>query len=158
MSFKDKEIEASGKMREDLTGIDFTFPKAMQRISSVFVGSDLLIKFKVLRYSRSDAQNRWLWGVAYPTIAGWHKETQGERITADEIHAITCSVILGRRLIIKEKDGVEYAFFEGKTSSQLNTKEFTELMEQLQQFWAEKGCYIADPKQNNLITDHLNDF
>lgn len=154
---KNRGFDVVGRLTDDGRYIELTHYKALRRVFKHLMNKDLDVSFKELEYQRSAAQNRWLWGVAYITIAAWFKETQGEVITKDEIHAHTLQNILDYRVETKEVFGTEVIVVHGKSTSALTTKQFSVLKEKLQKYWGEKGCEIADPIGNNFITDHLKD-
>lgn len=137
--------------------IRLTFGKPLKRVLQHLFDKKLMVSFQPAKYQRSHAQNRWLWGVAYTTIIAWYKETQGESISKDAIHAHTLHNIVGHRLTATEVLGKEVVFVEGKSTSQLTTKEFSDMVERLQQFWAEKGCDIPSPRGNNFLSDFISD-
>lgn len=139
--------------------VKLTFGKQLRRLVKNLFNKKLEVSFKPVVYNRSLAQNRWLWGVAYPTIVAFHKETTGETIDKEAIHAYVLTELLERKLTTSIMFGKEVIHISGKSTSALNTKEFNELKEKIQQHWAEKGCVIPDPpdKANNYISDYLKD-
>lgn len=91
------------------------------------------------RRTRSDPQNRYLWGVVYPAIcqhlAGWepedvHEYFLGEHFGWQQIEG------LGRRRIKPLR-----------RSSKLSTVEFMDYIAFVQRRMAEHGVYIPDPNQ-----------
>jgi hypothetical protein len=152
-----REFTVVGELTEDCRYLEITHYKALKRLVGSLVGEPLEINFKKLRYQRSAAQNRWLWGVAYVTIAAWYKETQGETISKDAIHAHTLQEILGYEIVSEEIMGREVLVVKGKSTSKLTTVEFNDMKDRLQAYWAERGCDIRDPNEHNMLTDHLDD-
>lgn len=150
-----KEFSLSGELAKDCQSITFTFGSSLSRLLTHLVGKELLVNIKPMEYKRSLAQNRWYWGVAVPTIRAWHKETQGEEPGKDAIHAYNLTKVCDTKPKFKEVMGQEVMYFETKTTSQMNTKEFMAFKDRLQMFWGELGCEIRDPKGNNLTEDHL---
>ena len=149
-----------GELRHTEDGglaIILPFGKMLRRVTNHLIGKRLEVSFRPLEYQRSQAQNRYLWGVAYVTIAAWYKETQGEPISKDAIHAHTLSVILERSIEVEEVFGKEVLVVKGKSTSQLTKKEFNFLVEKLQAYWGEKGCEISDPREHNFLSDYLKD-
>lgn len=142
---------------EDGIAIKLTFGKPLKRILKPLMGQKLEVGFKVLKYQRSQAQNKWLWGVAYITIASWYKDTNGYTITKDAIHAHTLQEILDYKIRTGEINGKEVIYIDGKSTSALSVKEFSEMKDKLQVYWAERGCYIPDPRGNNFLSDYLDD-
>ncbi len=139
--------------------LQLTFGAAMVRLFKLagMFGKRLEISFRILRYQRSLAQNRYMWGVAYTTIAAWYSETQGETVSKDAIHVYVLRNILEYQPKVENMLGQEVITFVGKSTSKLNTKEFNEFVEKLQAHFADKGCIIPDPKENNFLSDFLKD-
>lgn len=155
-----KEINEVGELIDTEDGglaIKLLFGKALKRVLQPFRGKRLQVSFQLLEYQRSKAQNAWLWGVAYVTISAWYKETHGYRIDKDVLHAHTLQEILERKIVVQEVFGKEVISVQGKSTSNLTIKEFNELKEKLQAYWAERGCYIPDPKGNNMLSDFIED-
>lgn len=142
---------------EDGLAIKLRFGKALKRILRPLFGKELEVSFKLVEYQRSAAQNRWLWGVAYITIAAWYKETEGISVSKDAIHAYTLQHILGYKIATEEVHGVEVIYMKGKSTSNLTIKEFSQMKEDLQAYWSERGCYIPDPKEHNYLSEYLED-
>lgn len=137
--------------------INLLFGKMLKRVTKHMIGKKLEVSFRPLEYQRSQAQNRYLWGVAYVTISAWYRETQGERISKDAIHAHTVSEILGRVVEVEEVFGKEVLVVKGKSTSQLTKKEFNDLVEKLQKYWGDKGCDIPLPREHNYISDFIDE-
>lgn len=158
-SINKKEFTEVGELilHEDGVAIKLLFGKTLKRLLKHLLGQRLEVGFKPLSYQRTDRQNKWLWGVAYVTIAAWYRETQGHRVDKDALHAHTLQYILDYKITAKEVLGREVLVVEGKSTSQLNTKEFNEMKEKLQAYWAERGCDIPDPKGNNFLSDYISD-
>ena len=139
--------------------IKLTFGKALKRVCRHLFGIKLEVGFKELEYQRSAAQNRWLWGVAYTSIAAWYKDTQGEKVTKEAIHAHTLQVILGYEIQTVELFGKQVINVTGKSTSKLNTKEFMTLADDLIAYWQEKGCNrIKLPRENNFLSDFIEEI
>lgn len=92
---------------------------------------------------RSDNQNRYLWGVVYPSIlkaggellAGWE---------AEEIHEYLLGEKFGWEVIqgfgVKRRRPI-------RRSSRLSKLEFVEYTQFIQQKMAEHGIYVPDPNE-----------
>lgn len=111
---------------------------------------------KLIR-SRNEKQNRYYWGVMIPTIRAHHKGETGENITPDELHTYHLNVVMGEKPEVKTILGEEVISFNVKRTSDMDTVEFTNYVDTLIKYWAERGCVIPVPKGENMITDHLND-
>lgn len=148
------KFELRGKLSEDCTRIILGNPEFCKRALRPLLEKELEIVVKKHRRLRSNAQNRWLWGVAYVTIKQWYKETQGEDITSEEIHAHNLSSIQGYRYDVKEILGEEVLIMEGKRTSKMSVEEFQQMMEKLQQYYAERGLVIPDPEGDSFLNDY----
>ena len=59
---------------DDLPVLTIVGAKQLWRIFRSVQGKSLEVVFKVFRAQRSVAQNRWIWGVAVPTVRAWFKD------------------------------------------------------------------------------------
>lgn len=154
------EFTEVGRLEESENGdliIRLIFGKSLKKVVGNLMDKKLEVGFKALRHNRSNSQNRYLWGVAYICIRAWYKETQGRDISKEAIHAHTLQKVLGYTIRQEDVDGTEVLIVEGKSTSRLNTKEFTDLVDDLQHYWSERGCVIPDPNGNNFLSDHIKD-
>nr|DAM99216.1 MAG TPA: protein NinB [Herelleviridae sp.] len=151
------EIGVLEKTEDGGLTIKLRFGKVLKRVLEKLIGKELEVNFRLLKYRRSDAQNRWLWGVAYVTIAAWYKETQGETVSKEAIHAHTLQEILDYKIEVEEFMGKEVLVVKGKSTSQLTTKEFSDMVDKLVAYWAQYDCYIQLPKENNFLSEFVKD-
>lgn len=151
------EIGVLEKTEDGGLSIKLRFGKVLKRVLENLIGKDLEVNFSLLKYRRTAAQNRWLWGVAYTTVMAWHKETQGYSIDKNTVHAYTLQEVLGYKIVPKELLGKEVLVVEKERTSSLSTKEFSEMVEKLVAYWAERGCYIPLPRENNFLSDFVKD-
>lgn len=121
-----------------------------------FSEKSLLVTVQILRKKRSDRQNRYYYGIVIPTIQAFHLESNGEHIERDEVHAFNLTRVLGVVPEFRNVFGEEVMIFKQKKSSEMNTKEFGQFVDTLIAYWAEKGCIIPEPKNENLLTDFVN--
>lgn len=87
--------------------------------------------------TRSDQQNRYLWGVVYKTICehldGW---------TSDDVH----EYMLGEHFGWQEISGLGRRRIKPlRRSSRLNKQEFADYIAFIQRRMAEHGVYVPDP-------------
>lgn len=157
MAREDRVFELSGELTDSCDGIMFDVSRHLWRVLGPLKGKKLLVKFGVLRHKRSDAQNRYIWGVMVPTVQAWFKETTGEVKSKDEVYTWFRVGLLGDKPVITEVMGCEVITMSGKRFSQMNTKEFGEAVDMILQLMAEKGCVIPEPRQFNFITEFLTD-
>lgn len=110
------------------------FDAAMRRFPDGVVG----VRFEVLREKRSNAQNRYWHGIVIPLFAehcGYEFDEMKDQ--------------LALKLIPKEITNMETGEVyrvPGHTSD-LNTKQFNDLIERAQRLGAEMGIYIPDPNE-----------
>lgn len=153
----DKKINLTGELTEDCTHLRLDHSSALWRILQSLKGQKLEIMFWVFRYKRSDAQNRYIHGVIVPTVRAWYKETNGEVKSHDEVYTWLRIGLLGQAPVIGEFMGVEIITMSGKRFSKMTTKEFAEATDTILKLMAEKGCIIQEPKQNNFLSDFVQD-
>lgn len=133
-AMKQEEYEALGEITE--TGMVLYDQEHFRAAMRRFPKGTVTVTVKVQRQRRSNAQNRFWHGVVIPAFA----EHCG--YSFDEMKDA-----LALRLLPKEIADVrtgEVITVPGHTS-ELNTKQFNELIERAQQLGAEMGIYIPDP-------------
>lgn len=165
---EEKEYILTGVLCNDHTELEesemvlrFDHWKPLRRVLRFWLkdGLKLELSLKVFRYLRSLGQNNYYWGVVIPTIRAWNKETTGESISPEQVHAFNLIHIMGDEPKIEEVMGRQVVTLSIKSSSKMNTKEFSEFIEKIQAHYDEKGCYIPNPKPktNNTLTDFIED-
>lgn len=97
------------------------------------------IEVKELRPKRTDAQNKYLWGVCYPTIMksleGWD---------ADDVHEYCLGECFGWETI----EGFGKRRIKPiKRSSALDVLEFVDYVDWIQRTMAQTGIYIPSPNE-----------
>lgn len=156
MKTSSKEIELTGTLNDEYQLIlDFMHLQGMRNLLKPFLGKQLVVKIKERVKKRSEAQNRFYWGCAIPTIKAFLKNTEGKTYTSDQLHIYNLTSVLGEKPVITDIMGVQVVAFEVKRSSEMTTTEFKEFVEELQAHWAVRGCIIPDPNQDNFISDYL---
>lgn len=105
------------------------------------------VEFHEHKPKRSDQQNRYLWGVVYPTII---KEANLEGWTAEEVH----------EWCLGEWSGWEELKGLGRTkvrpvrrSSRLSKLEFADYVADIQRRMAERGIFIPDPDPEWMLKE-----
>ena len=122
-------------------------------VPTEFIGVDLSIEIKKHEDTRSSAQNRWLWGVAYPSIIYWMKNVNGITLTKDEVHAHNMTVVQGFIYESREIMGEEVLVLTTPSSSSWTKKQFSQAKEKLQDYYSEKGLYLKDPDASKDVFD-----
>lgn len=94
-------------------------------------GKEVWIRVSEITEKRSLQQNKLYWGSIIPQIVEFHKETQGEQINPQTIHAFLIQNIAGFELKTQIIFGKEFFSFEKNRSSKMSTKAFTEYIEKV---------------------------
>lgn len=127
--------------------IDFDCPIETARVLTFF--RNLRGKHRVTvvkqRRRRSDAQNRYMWGVAIPYVASGIQKAYGEAISSEEVHEYLKNTFLGGRTMINKKTGEMIVI--PASSAKLSTTEFMEYIERIAKFAAE-SLSVAIPFPN----------
>lgn len=152
-----KEFTVVGNLNEDCSAILIQFFKPLAKVIKSLRGEDLEVTFKKIRYNRSAAQNRYMWGVVVPTVRAWMKETQGEIKDKEAVYIWLRKSLLGHSIEVHEIMGEEVIVMGGKRFSKMNTKEFAEAVDTIVQEMAQRGCVIPLPRENNFLSDFLKD-
>jgi len=134
-----EQFEALGFINER-GGLEMNDRDGMLRALRGFKrGANVLVTVKVHRETRSSAQNRFYHGVVIPAFVDHCGYTAAEAKDALALELLP-------REVVDVKTG-EVKTVPGHTS-QLNAKEFNDLIERAQQLGAEMGIYIPDPGED----------
>ena len=115
--------------------------------------ADVMITIEKYFDKRSLKQNAYYWGVVVPHVYNFYKESYGEDLTREEIHNYHLSKIAGHKVKMIEVLGEVIISQTGKRTSEMNTKEFGEFIENVHRFWAENGFFIPDPDEAYSVTE-----
>jgi hypothetical protein len=119
-----------------------------------FKGQEIDVEVKKRTRQRSHAQNNWLWGVALPLIAEYLGYDHHEH---ERLHYDLLSVRFGTVAVAPLVDGAQPRIVPKKTSSELTTAEFTEYMEWLLRFAADKwGVVLPLPDERQIGASHVS--
>jgi hypothetical protein len=122
------------------------FRQAMKRFPNE---ARVVIGVKVCRPRRSDAQNRFWHGVVIPLFMDYFNQSRRdeEKWTFDDVKDVLARKLLPVKEVIDPVTG-EVFYSLGKTSD-LNTKQFNELIERAQVWGAEltPSLYVPDPNE-----------
>lgn len=125
-----------------LTNGIITFSKeCLEYIKTLELG-DYLLSISKFRETRSDRQNRYLWGCVYKLIS----DEIGH--SPEEVHEICKQLFLKDWVIFENKKGEFKEFLTVKSTTDLNTKEMEDYLSKVRQ-WAsmEISCYIPLPNE-----------
>lgn len=156
MSKSEREYEVTGELQEDMT-IKLTAGSGLYRVLYHLCEKKLLIKMSVFREKRSDKQNRYFHGVVVVCVRAWLAETQGVKWESDEVYYWINQEVMGNKPRITEIMGQQVITMTGKRFSQMTTKEFADAVDAILKHFAELGCNIPEPNQNNFIEDLITD-
>lgn len=120
---------------------------AIERVSrflaSVLPGKRVKVEVTLYRKRRSDQQNRYLWGVCYPTILREGVEELGGW-KASDLHEYFLGEWSGWETLegfgMKRRHPIQ-------RSHSLTTVEFQDFVASIQQTCAEHGWYVPDPNE-----------
>tara|TARA_R100000908_G_scaffold56710_1_gene32249 strand:+ start:42772 stop:43215 length:444 start_codon:yes stop_codon:yes gene_type:complete len=124
--------------------------KVKSFISSI-EGKDVVINIKKHKKNRSNAQNRWYWGVALKKITEDLYNIQGELFTKEEIHSYHKSVVIASKFNTLNVLGKEILIFNDVSTKSMNTIQFNDFKQTIQNHWAVRGIDIPDPNEENFI-------
>ena len=143
-----------GRIAED--GKSFLFESSahvLLFLKEEFLGKDLELTVNEVSYKRTSAQNRYLWGVIYPAIQKGYLKNTGEKLDLDTIHAHNLSTIQGYKTQVSEMFGQLVVRFDAKSTAKMNVEEFSDLVEKIKKYYAEKDIYIPDATKHNFLND-----
>lgn len=95
---------------------------------------------------RTNAQNRYLWGVVYKTLAEELSERHNAHITPDYVHRLCKKYFMPKITVPGINQEVDMSTTELCRSG--NEKSFQNYVLQIQQLGAAKGIYIPDPGED----------
>ena len=113
--------------------LDIDFSANFDRWLSTLEGQRVTVEVKKFRKNRTDAQNRYWWGVVIDILS---KHTGYE---PEEMHNA-----IKIKFLPVERAGL----ISGKSTKRLTTLEFVDLIERVQRWAAQdQNCYIPDPNE-----------
>lgn len=148
------ELECS--LSDDCQTVNILHGKMLARALRKWEGKELQMTLQPLKKIRSNNQNRYIHGPVVNSVQAWLQETTGKKHTHDEVYTWLRVSLLNEKPEVVEIDGREMIMMTGKRFSAMSTKEFADAIDTILSKMAEKGCYIADPRGNNLLTDYAN--
>lgn len=110
-------------------------PRAFKRFAKTLSGERVTVTLTKAKSKRSLDQNAWIWGVAYPLIA---EHCGNDHHEHEQLHYDLLSVRYGTVAIAPMVPGAQPRIVPAKTTSSMTTTEFSEYMEWLARFAAEK--------------------
>lgn len=141
----------------------FKLKRILKKYTDEF--GDLEITIKKISKKRTASQNRYYWGVIVVSIMKFILSTKGEKWTKNRIHAINLEIngcTYDRELVmLPNSEGIyeekEVLVANFKTTSQMNTKEFSDFVDKLESHWSAVECYWPEPQYDeaNYITAFL---
>lgn len=152
-----KTFSVNGTILPDLSGVSFSNRHIAQAQLQGKANEPVDVTVIFGKVPRSLAQNRYLWGVVYPTIRQHLRELTGDDFTSDEIHAYNMTKIQGIKTEVKVIAGEEYIYLRDKKSSEMSIEEFTTMVDNIIQYSAEKWqLEIPLPQGSNSLDNFIN--
>jgi len=112
-------------------------------VTRTFAGKGFVMDVKPVETKRSLAQNRWIWGQAYPLIA---EHLGYDRHEHEQLHYDLLSVRFGTEAVIPKLPGALPRIVPKRTSSNLTVAEFSDYMDWLVRYAAtEFGVVLPLP-------------
>lgn len=157
MPTEDAQYEVRGYFTEDSQYVQIQAWKVFQRTFRKWIGTELVVSIKPLRYKRSESQNRYMWGVVVIYVKNWFEEEQGLELTRDEVYSWLRISLLGQKPKIIEVGGEQIVTMTSKRFSQMTTLEFSSATDTILKEMAIRGCIIPEPKKKglNLLEDFI---
>jgi len=151
-----KTLNLKGKLADDKKSVNFYNADIISETLNGKGGADVDITMTFGKIKRTDAQNRWLWGVVYPLVIYEIRNRTGEDVTAAELHTHNLQTIQGAKLEWKKVMGCDVLFIEEARSSKMDTEQFSDMVEKLVAWYAEnKQIFIPLPSGDNTLNDFL---
>ncbi len=120
-------------------------PGDLKRHQKGYAGQRVELTLKARKSKRSIDQNSWLWGIAHPLLAEHlgYDEHEHERLHYDML-----ALRFGTVAVTPLLKGAAPRIVPAKTSSELNTAEFSDYMEwYVRTAASEFGCVIPLPNE-----------
>lgn len=152
--------EVVATLDEDCSALQLTHFRMLRRALKKFVGKELILTINILKYKRSDAQNRYMWGVVVKYVKHWLKETKGETYTSNQVYTWLRIVLLAEEPVVTIIAGREIIEMTGKRFSAMSTAEFAIAVDTIREKMLAKGLDIPEPqkgKKHNMIHEFLID-
>lgn len=123
---------------EDLI-VDFDLPREkanFRRVVDALSGKKRIV---IKSWRRTNQQNRYLWGVVYPTFVEYRQE-QGEEFTTEMAHVFFTLKFL-RKTVVNMSTG-EILGTTVPSTTKLNTSEFAEYIDKIVAWLADYGIVV----------------
>lgn len=134
---------------------ELTLPRRMRKeILSAFEGKAIEVIIRKKKKHRSTQQNRYYWGVIVELIKNYLQEVDPQVIwTPEKVHEIIKFKFLRCQKV--NSDTAEIEFEYTRSTTDLSTSEFMDLIAQIQQWSAETfDLYIPDPNEQGVFFDN----
>lgn len=135
-----------GEMLEDLTGVQFHAPALVAQLLRKYACREVYVDVWIVEEQRSDEQRTFLFGVLYEMIREHHLNTTGQLISHEHLHLWMCDKVWGLEVRMVKIDGREYYDIDEPDPDSWSKEVYSNRIEQITAFWAEKGMDIPDSK------------
>lgn len=125
-----------------------------KEILAAFEGKAIEVIIRKKKKHRSTQQNRYYWGVIVELIKNYLQEVDPQVIwTPEKVHEIIKFKFLRCQKV--NPDTAEIEFEYTRSTTDLSTSEFMDLIAQVQQWSAETfDLYIPDPNEQGVFFDN----
>lgn len=131
---------------------ELTLPRRMRKeILAAFEGKAIEVIIRKKKKHRSTQQNRYYWGVVVELIKNYLQEVDPQVIwTPEKVHELLKFKFLRCQKV--NPDTAEIEFEYTRSTTDLSTSEFMDLIAQIQQWSAETfDLYIPDPNEGYFL-------
>ena len=156
MSSTNHEITVVGELSPDGQSLVISNAVKAKRLWKHLQGIQLEIVFKKFYKKRTNLQNRYIWGVLVPDVIQFLHETTGILHSKEAVYTFLRIRVIGNEMWVETIDNQDVIYLAGKRFSQMTTKEFSEAIEKIVAYYAERGLEIRLPKDNCLVTDYTH--
>lgn len=133
----------------------FDTPAVVQKVMHKLQGKLLEAFIREVGYNRTDAQNRYYWGVVVSYFVGFYWETQGEKLDPSEVNEYFMRIYNGGKQQEREIFGTKVNAFIFKGTSEMSIKEFSEFIEVIKDHCAQFDLIIPEATGNNYVSDFV---
>lgn len=146
-------LYASGRIINGNLHLDS--PDLFRRRLDALEGKDLYITITEVKPKRSDALNRYFWGVVIPALKEHHYNETGEKVTDDSLYLYLLTNFAGVTLEVKKVYDKEIITMSGLTSSKMNTEQFMAFLDAIRLHYLNLGVEIPEPTSTGTIQSFL---
>lgn len=129
------EFTFKGLFSKDFTAIELEGSGLFRRALYYWEGVELEVRVRKLSRKRSDAQNRYWWGVLIQAVVKYAKERRGETITPQEAHLWVVTKILKSKVEVLHIMDCDVISIKTKSTSEMTTTEFSNAVDEVRLYF-----------------------